>query len=58
MAKVWLITGSGNGLGSDIAKAALAAGDKRSSRSASHGGTGPSCGAIWRAGEARNAGST
>ena len=27
MAKVWLITGSGNGLGSDIAEAALAAGD-------------------------------
>ncbi len=27
MAKVWLITGSGNGLGWDIAKAALAAGD-------------------------------
>jgi NAD(P)-dependent dehydrogenase (short-subunit alcohol dehydrogenase family) len=28
MAKVWLITGSGNGLGRDIAEAALAAGDK------------------------------
>ncbi len=28
MAKVWLITGSGNGLGLDIAKAALAAGDR------------------------------
>ena len=27
MAKVWLITGSGNGLGRDIAQAALAAGD-------------------------------
>jgi NAD(P)-dependent dehydrogenase (short-subunit alcohol dehydrogenase family) len=27
MAKVWLITGSGNGLGRDVAKAALAAGD-------------------------------
>ena len=27
MAKVWLITGSGNGLGRDIAEAALAAGD-------------------------------
>lgn len=27
MAKVWLITGAGNGLGSDIAQAALAAGD-------------------------------
>ena len=27
MAKVWLITGSSNGLGRDIAKAALAAGD-------------------------------
>jgi NAD(P)-dependent dehydrogenase (short-subunit alcohol dehydrogenase family) len=27
MSKVWLITGSGNGLGRDIAKAALAAGD-------------------------------
>src|ERR1700686_2661414 len=27
MAKVWLITGSGNGLGGDIAEAALAAGD-------------------------------
>jgi len=27
MAKTWLITGSGNGLGRDIAKAALAAGD-------------------------------
>ena len=27
MAKVWLITGSGSGLGRDIAKAALAAGD-------------------------------
>ena len=27
MAKIWLITGSGNGLGRDIAKAALAAGD-------------------------------
>jgi NAD(P)-dependent dehydrogenase (short-subunit alcohol dehydrogenase family) len=27
MAKVWLITGSGNGLGNDIAKAALTAGD-------------------------------
>ena len=26
-AKVWLITGSGNGLGRDIAEAALAAGD-------------------------------
>jgi len=26
MAKVWLITGSGNGLGRDIAEAALAAG--------------------------------
>src|SRR5260370_35018090 len=28
MAKVWLITGSGNGLGRDIAEAALGAGDK------------------------------
>src|SRR5260370_4093505 len=27
MAKVWLMTGSGNGLGRDIAEAALAAGD-------------------------------
>ena len=27
MAKVWLITGSGNGLGRDIAEAALASGD-------------------------------
>src|ERR1700730_8871692 len=27
MARVWLITGSGNGLGRDIAEAALAAGD-------------------------------
>jgi NAD(P)-dependent dehydrogenase (short-subunit alcohol dehydrogenase family) len=27
MVKVWLITGSGNGLGRDIAEAALAAGD-------------------------------
>jgi NAD(P)-dependent dehydrogenase (short-subunit alcohol dehydrogenase family) len=27
MTKVWLITGSGNGLGRDIAEAALAAGD-------------------------------
>ena len=27
MSKVWLITGSGNGLGRDIAEAALAAGD-------------------------------
>src|SRR6202043_1600097 len=27
MAKVWLITGSGNGLGRDVAEAALAAGD-------------------------------
>jgi NAD(P)-dependent dehydrogenase (short-subunit alcohol dehydrogenase family) len=27
MKKVWLITGSGNGLGRDIAEAALAAGD-------------------------------
>src|SRR3981189_28643 len=27
MAKVWLVTGSGNGLGRDIAEAALAAGD-------------------------------
>src|SRR6202167_6036413 len=27
MSKVWLITGSGNGLGTDIAAAALAAGD-------------------------------
>src|ERR1700732_885850 len=27
MSKVWLITGSGNGLGHDIAEAALAAGD-------------------------------
>jgi len=27
MSKVWLITGSGNGLGTDIAEAALAAGD-------------------------------
>jgi NAD(P)-dependent dehydrogenase (short-subunit alcohol dehydrogenase family) len=26
--KVWLITGSGNGLGRDIAEAALAAGDR------------------------------
>src|ERR1700719_305758 len=28
MSKVWLITGSGNGLGRDIAEAALAAGDR------------------------------
>src|ERR1700732_3696876 len=28
MSKVWLITGSGNGLGRDIAAAALAAGDR------------------------------
>jgi NAD(P)-dependent dehydrogenase (short-subunit alcohol dehydrogenase family) len=28
MAKVWLITGSGNGLGRDVAEAALAAGDR------------------------------
>jgi len=27
MSKVWLITGNGNGLGRDIAEAALAAGD-------------------------------
>jgi NAD(P)-dependent dehydrogenase (short-subunit alcohol dehydrogenase family) len=27
MSRVWLITGSGNGLGRDIAEAALAAGD-------------------------------
>src|SRR5580692_7688542 len=27
MAKIWLITGSGNGLGRDVAEAALAAGD-------------------------------
>src|ERR1700679_1335896 len=27
MSKIWLITGSGNGLGRDIAEAALAAGD-------------------------------
>jgi NAD(P)-dependent dehydrogenase (short-subunit alcohol dehydrogenase family) len=27
MAKVWLVTGSGNGLGRHIAEAALAAGD-------------------------------
>lgn len=27
MVKVWLVTGSGNGLGRDIAEAALAAGD-------------------------------
>ena len=27
MGKVWLVTGSGNGLGRDIAEAALAAGD-------------------------------
>jgi NAD(P)-dependent dehydrogenase (short-subunit alcohol dehydrogenase family) len=28
MSKVWLVTGSGRGLGRDIAKAALAAGDR------------------------------
>ena len=28
MGKVWLITGSGNGLGRDIAEAVLAAGDR------------------------------
>ena len=28
MGKVWLITGSGNGLGRNIAEAALAAGDR------------------------------
>ena len=28
MQKVWLITGSGSGLGCDIAEAALAAGDR------------------------------
>jgi NAD(P)-dependent dehydrogenase (short-subunit alcohol dehydrogenase family) len=28
MSKVWLVTGSGRGLGRDIVKAALAAGDR------------------------------
>jgi NAD(P)-dependent dehydrogenase (short-subunit alcohol dehydrogenase family) len=45
MGKIWLITGSGNGLGRDIAEAA------------SDGRTGTSGGAVWRAGEARYAGS-
>ena len=30
MSKVWLVTGAGRGMGVDIAKAALAAGHKRS----------------------------
>ena len=57
MKKVWLITGSGNGLGRDIAEAALAAGDsvvagaRRTEELATPGG------AVRRAGEDRQAGS-
>jgi len=57
MSKVWLITGSGNGLGRDVAEAALAAGDSVVAGGAPNRGTDTSGGAIRWAGEAREAGS-
>jgi NAD(P)-dependent dehydrogenase (short-subunit alcohol dehydrogenase family) len=53
MPKVWLITGSGNGPGRDIAMAALVAGDSAVARRAGNPG-----GALRRAGEARQTGGT
>ncbi len=57
MPKIWLITGSGNGLGRDIAEAALAAGDSVLAGARRTEELAPAGGAIWRAGEARYAGS-
>ena len=56
MSKVWLITGSGNGLGRDIAEAALAGGDSVVA-GARRGRTGTLGRAVRRAGEARETGS-
>ena len=57
MAKIWLITGSGNGLGRDIAEAALAAGDSVVAGARRTEELAPLVAQIRRAGEAGYAGS-
>jgi NAD(P)-dependent dehydrogenase (short-subunit alcohol dehydrogenase family) len=54
MAKIWLVTGSGNGLGRDVAEAALAAGDSVVAGARRLEELAP---LVWRAGEAGYAGS-
>jgi NAD(P)-dependent dehydrogenase (short-subunit alcohol dehydrogenase family) len=57
MSKVWLITGSGNGSGRDIAEAALAAGDSVVARARRTEELVPLGGEVRQASEAGQAGS-